>query len=350
MRDTRLWSKYLAKELRRNWPDEATISVGHATESCEVELGLLLSRFNELKAEKQDLEKGENFWALLQGYDFGFPPQLASEIATVRHLLLHFRSPSAWINALNRYRQCPEHLRGFEMDDCGVWHRRIVTLEHKRFSLYEKTLVSGAPHRAVKTRWAQAGDYRFRLGEFQTSVYITEDLCFAPPQAHQFGTRTTNAPIFILWEHLLAIAQWMDATENVRPLPSGEGRGNWFARLEHVQLYLRDAKGVNLVKVEALNIDGLLHLAGMVSSGKSTLMKVLAIHCIRQGRRVTLVLADVIDVLRRAALFSRLVLTVAPILGATGRESHLTVITYDLRDHGLSDKPTKAAAYNDGRR
>ncbi len=324
MRDTRLWRKDLTEEIRKNWPKGLLLSRGYSGELCDVELALTsLSRLNNTKGGANLPEQGEFFWALLQGYDFGFPEELALEIATVRHLLLHFRSRQTWKNALERYEEVPDFLRGFDVDSCGVWHRKSVSIASNRFALYEKTLRRGAPHRQGKTRWAQSGDYRFQLGEFESSVHIPEELCFPTPKPYAFEARTTTLPISIQWTDLLQTAQDMDAIEQSNNVPVGESKGHWFARLDRVELHLRDAEGIDLSKAEVLNIEGLLHLVGMVSSGKSTLMEVLAFHCARQGHRVTLVLADVIDVLRRAALFSRLGISAAPILGATGRESHL---------------------------
>ena len=98
----------------------------------------------------------------------------------------------------------------------------------------------------------------------------------------------------------------MDETEAEKGVPRGEETGNWFVRLDRVELLLRGSDGATFTPFAQIDIDGLLHLAGMVSSDKSTPMEVLAVHLARQGRHVTLVLADVIDVLRRASLFERL--------------------------------------------
>ncbi|MBE7556771.1 MAG: hypothetical protein HS126_37470 [Anaerolineales bacterium] len=46
---------------------------------------------------------------------------------------------------------------------------------------------------------------------------------------------------------------------------------------------------------DILTLEGMMHLIGMVSSGKSTLMTVLAVWMARNNRRVTLVVGSVTE-------------------------------------------------------
>ena len=314
MRQIREWRAALAKGLRRNWPADASLD---AAQLCDVELGLyLLSRV-------APQERGDALPAFLQGTNFGWSASCAREIAVARHLLIGFRSPQIWQRALQKYAECPDNLRGFASGDDQIWREKPVSVEPQRFALYAQTLNSDVAHRSAETTWAQAGAHRFALGGVQVSADIPASLCFDAATPHPFAARPVNAPFHIGWSDLLETARWMDETETARGVPVGETAGRWRTRLERVQLRLRAAQGAAFDQAQQLDIEGCLHLAGMVSSGKSTLMEVLAVHAARQGRRVTLVLADVIDVLRRASLFERLGLAAAPILGASGRQSHL---------------------------
>ena len=72
------------------------------------------------------------------------------------------------------------------------------------------------------------------------------------------------------------------------------------------------------------------HIAGMVGSGKSTIANLIAFDIARHhpGQRVTLVVSDVVEVLRMSEYFNNLLAetnspVAVPLLGATMRDSHL---------------------------
>jgi hypothetical protein len=92
-----------------------------------------------------------------------------------------------------------------------------------------------------------------------------------------------------------------------------------------VRLELFDVNSNEFRPDATLTISGMLHLVGMVSSGKSTLMGVLAVWAARSGLRVTLVVGDVIGGLRWVEAFRCLdpALVAAPILGSSNRVRHI---------------------------
>lgn len=61
----------------------------------------------------------------------------------------------------------------------------------------------------------------------------------------------------------------------------------------------------------------------MLSAGKSSLMDMLAVWAARNGRRITLIVGDVGDVLNRCDYFQQLGLNAVPLLGKSNRETHL---------------------------
>ena len=97
--------------------------------------------------------------------------------------------------------------------------------------------------------------------------------------------------------------------------------------MEAVQLRLVDATGLR--ESDALPLDGLLHLIGMVGSGKSSLFTVMTVHLARKGHRVALVQSDVASLLREHATFSALShadpasLQSVPLIGRSTRIAHL---------------------------
>jgi len=111
----------------------------------------------------------------------------------------------------------------------------------------------------------------------------------------------------------------MDEIETRQPGADGNG---WADRLSRVSLFVREDGGLR--EGAPLSIAGLLHLAGMVGAGKSTLRDVLAFWCARhRGLRVTIIVGDVAETLAVVGAFNRLGVPAAPILGQSTRERHI---------------------------
>ncbi len=73
----------------------------------------------------------------------------------------------------------------------------------------------------------------------------------------------------------------------------------------------------------------------MPSSGKSTLMRILAVWAARRGLKTTLVVDNIASVLELCAFLERLGLSATPILGARSREGQLEKVHFLLQDQGL---------------
>jgi len=125
-------------------------------------------------------------------------------------------------------------------------------------------------------------------------------------------------------------------TESVR---QGTDNPIWENILKRVKLEVFNQESSELRPTTTLTLDGLTHLIGMVSSGKSTLMDVLAVWASRKGMRVTLIVGDVMNALNRARQFVRLGLNAAPILGRTNRERHTNRLHRVLAAENPSDSP-----------
>ena len=117
---------------------------------------------------------------------------------------------------------------------------------------------------------------------------------------------------------LAETARWMDETEERHGLRPG----SWSQRLRDMRLDTVSPDGLSFLPSTALTLSRLLHLVGMVGSGKSTLMTLIAVWGARKGLRTTLVVGDVAEQLTLSALFRDLGLPAAPVLGATTREQH----------------------------
>jgi len=80
------------------------------------------------------------------------------------------------------------------------------------------------------------------------------------------------------------------------------------------------------VNPQDITVDGLFHLAGMVSSGKSTLMDIIAVWAARSGLRTMIVVGDNVDVTTRVEGFRKLGLSSVPIMGLGGRTRRMEQI------------------------
>lgn len=308
----------LRQELVNHWPeidDDLTPRL-----LIDVELGLSL-------VERLIPEAGAPaLWVLLTGYAF---PLLGSDqwtdadhqiAANARFLLTPYASPSAWMSALTAYGQFPERLRGYDLQpDFGMFVRRTTAIATDRWDVYATMVATPRPFQRFATRWAEAGTYRCVDGADMTSVVISEDLIAPHPSSHTLAGVTHRPPIIVDWDRdLVATGRWMTETLQAQ----GKETRNWEDDIRRVELALFESDGVTLERARTLTLDGVVHLIGMVSSGKSTMMDVLAVWAARNGHYITLIVGDVVSAVDRAAFFCSLGLRAAPILGASNRERH----------------------------
>ena len=93
--------------------------------------------------------------------------------------------------------------------------------------------------------------------------------------------------------------------------------GNWRRRLYDMRVSLGPNDDDS---PKDLTIDGLFHLVGMVSSGKSTLMDIVAVWAARKGLRIMLVVGDNVDVVTRVEKFRSFGINSVPLMGMGGRD------------------------------
>lgn len=320
MRDPHAWRASLVAQLRRMQPDGA--AGRGAGFLLDVELGLHL--LQRLAPDQPAL----SLWPLLTGYPFhprgreGWREDERHRIGAARQLLLHFKNRHEWGRALEEYAGLPDHVRGFDLDAAdGRAVRREPALLAGRWEVYEAALGSPAPYRKDRVRPAGPGTYLVHARRRPVGITIPADLPLPPiPAAHPLGP-TPRRPVRAPWSELLATAKWMDDTEACAGSPAPSV--TWWQRLQGVRLELLDENRSGFAEADTLEIAGCLHVVGMVGAGKSTLMDVLAVWAARNGLRTTLVVGDVVGALRRVALFRRLGLAAAPVLGSANRARHM---------------------------
>lgn len=189
-----------------------------------------------------------------------------------------------------------------------------------RWDVYTKAVTRPAPYTRKPLKLAEPGRYRVITQKRAWTIDIPVNLPLpTPPTGHDLTGRACRKPLAVAWEDLVETARWMDAEREARGLKFDD----WHGRLSRVRFETPDRTDGHFMRADTLVIEGTLHLVGMVSSGKSTLMDVLAVWAARHGLRVTLVVADVIGALRRVTTFTNFGLSDAPILGSSNRQRHI---------------------------
>ncbi len=309
MRQIRLWHRDLHKRIQSAWTDNDVRQ--SAERLCTVELGLFAC---EILIPN---ENSESLWVLLTGYPLNTIEALAwsdkqrRARAVLRHLLPYYRGPYAWDEDLKWYIEQPDYLRGYDVQN-GYISRRNTSVAPNRFDLYAQTLEAPPPLSERLLRWADSGHYVFYSGRRAYDVMIPEDWIGNDFDSHSMIPLPTREPLIAPWNELMDTACWMD--EQV------EGQ-NYARRIRRVRLetWVDDS----FQQTTQLHINGLLHLAGMLSSGKTTLMQILTVWAVKKGQHVTLVLGDVVSVLEWAALFVAMGIKAVPVIGGYNKERHL---------------------------
>ncbi len=322
MRDPRNWQKDLADKIKKSWPQNEQVNgrelTGKIHALCEVELGLYLL------SQLAPGEPAKSLWVLLTGYIFptltaSWSQEQLQMLGNARYLLSHLRSPYKWEGTLKTYRQLNERVRGYDVEEKleTPAAQRPVSICPERYEVYGKTLRSAIPHSQDSVRWGSEKTYLFPDDKNQiSSVTIPKELVFPPPPRHSYAIKAKGDEVSVAWDELIATAKWMDERNG------GEKDSSWEAIMRRVQLDIFEDNSDVLKPVIRLTLKGLTHLIGMVSSGKSKLMEVLAVWAAQKGLHVTLVVGDVIGALNLAEKFRKLEISVAPILGASSRERH----------------------------
>lgn len=338
MRDRESWHRPVSMELARLW-SEVPPELGTVKPSllCQVELALRI-----LERIAPD-EPASGSYALFGGYDFArargyvIAPEHEVMLAAGRHLLWHLRRRRTWQQTLETYLVLPDRLRAFDVPvPDQPARRREPAVASDRLTVYDAALAALPPLARKPLPLAPAGRATFVDRRRPTSVTLPEWLQPEPAPGHEpeAGRPGSSVPLTISRTELVETARWMDTTERDNEV---EHPGHWEDRLTELHIMPRDTDGLGFSKEGDLRLDGLLHLAGMVGAGKSTLMTLLAVWGARRSPRLrtTLVVGDVAEQLRLTALLCDLGLAATPVLGLTTRETHVQRLHRRLASRGL---------------
>ncbi len=290
---------------------------------CEVELALYLLKILLPNAA------AKSFWVLMTGYDFSFDENWNDTnynmLAKARHLLSEYSSPYTWEKALKNYRQFPSNLRGYEVSESleDFSQRTNITIASNRFQIYENTLTTLVDlEKRGRIKWAEANQkYSCVVKDIKETITIPPAIIQSSPSGHNLTGSRQRKPLNLFLQELIDTGEWMDDRRRETGLIP-----TWKSRIEQIQLQLFDDRNslVSLKNTDSFTINGLMHLVGMLSSGKSNFMKVLAVWAYRKKLRVTLVVGDVLQIFELIKTFTEVGITnIAPILGNYSKKSHL---------------------------
>ncbi|MFE7459844.1 hypothetical protein [Streptomyces sp. NPDC057554] len=291
---------------------------------CQVELGLYL---------QEKLMPGSpagSAWVLFSGYGFAeaygtpLPPDAERTLRIARYSLWTLRRSRTWREALEGYQLFDPRVRGYDVPDTEApATRRELSVATDRFPVYEQLLRAAPPLAGKRMQVAGQGPHAFPVSR-TLAVVDLPPVPHAPLVAHDLGLEPAGGgePLVFTRRSLERTAAEMDATH----ARTGEGRPRWLERLRAFDLSAKEngtfhkaGKGEDFT----FTVDGIQHLLGIVGAGKSTLRDIIAVHLAKLGRRTTIVVTDVAEVLKLVQLYNlHTGGAAAPVLGSSGRERH----------------------------
>lgn len=251
------------------------------------------------------------------------PPKSRRAVSLAR---LHLANPVgriSWGEQLARYQNLKSPYPLYRLNG-GSLVLEDTSLAPERLQAMRRLLETPPDPPTRQARFAPPGRYRFYVHRDAQELEVPERASrisagVLPLLRSPVAQRT---PLTVSLEALQQTADWMDHC-----FPAGASPAPcWGQRLRGLKL--RDITGDGFIPSERLCLDGLLHLIGMVGSGKSSLFTILAVHLSRQGKRVVIVQNDVASLLRELAIFDVLSradanVRAVPLVGRASRLTHL---------------------------
>jgi len=346
MFDTSTWFRTMRTEVleqNEDW-ENGTMDIGLV---LRVELGLrLLERLADNHPQFNE-EPITALWILLSGMPLPDPKleyidehsDMSRMLANAR-LLVPFSGRFRWEDSLRKYAQIEDTRRAYrveprDLDSQLIGGMRRGNLFGERMVRYDHALDQSLTFRENQKEMADIGLVRFSITPFDApqqtlNVELTNRIndFNSLAQMESFDlSRRQRQPITVRWDDLRLTAEELDR----RSAHNGE-QTNWVERID-AYLHYRVKYGEEFVSGREFpfTINGVTHVAGMVGSGKSTLMKLLAADAVlnHQGKRhITLVVGDGMSVLDLVNELNNLLAdedhpVAVPVLGPTTRHKHL---------------------------
>lgn len=276
---------------RKSVPSPELIRGSRGRDACLVDLAL------HFLATRLPRETVDAVPFLLSGY-----PQLAGErelpsreLQSLRHLCPAYASPYAWTTALEVHQSITEVNRAYRVEREGRAVRRQAASDDL-LNVLETTLIQPAPYVERRLTLAVPGPGRVFVDHRKTRLdYVIPSVSEADIacRGYELIKRSHNPPIAIRWSALLDVAREIDKSERSPDWHTKTGLNsiNLEQRLSKVNLKSLDQE---LFRDGVLTLEGVRHLVGMLSSGKSTLVLALLLTLARPeySRRILVLSSD----------------------------------------------------------
>ncbi|WP_428249587.1 hypothetical protein [Ferrovibrio sp.] len=253
--------------------------------------------------------------------------EVRGELNTLRHIASRYSSISAWIEATRAYSNLPETMRCYNIVDRKPIQR--ATAAASVLELLDTTLESSVPWKERRATVAVEGEAKVRLKHGE--AYLSYDIPPVPKQQldgltkYNLARRAKNAAIRISLDDLDAAAKKVDEREAMSDWPGSLPPLKLRERLKRLQLQgLQDG----FFEDGTISLEGAVHLVGMLSSGKSTLVWgiLFALTLRRSDKRIAMLVSDTIQGATVSARLRKHGVTSTVLSSFYNREYHLNSI------------------------
>ncbi|MFN6477044.1 hypothetical protein [Nostoc sp. DedQUE07] len=349
------------KELK----DNSELDREQAQLLLQVELGFALMERLEI-----DDEPVTAVWAILSGMPLRHPrlqnlDEVQRRAVANARQIIPFSARFAWLGSLRFYiRNIPQNRRNYDFDiqdlDSQIIHAAKCLRHQVHQNLYESCLSANLEFRQRRVERVQAGvAYQFQAKTEKETV--TMQVQFTPEhlstarQQPWFPTPRSREPFSLRIPDLESDAEFLDRREQLLARRYGWNetqKGHWVSRFRKINFHkIQEDGSLSERNTEPLELDGFVHLAGQVASGKSTKSTLLAVDVVRNhpDRRITLVVSDVQSAIRLANQINWWFCddpendepVAVPLLGRSKRDAHLKSFyaSKDFQEHWQRKQP-----------
>lgn len=261
----------------------------------------------------------------------GGAADLGQALASVRHLASRYISVSAWLDACRVHGALPETFRCYTI--VARVPRRRSAAPAGMLALLDAELASATPWTSRELKVAAAGEALVSTNRGETLLsYQVPGLPERPAPTHRMKPRRRNPPIRLTLGELKEVAARVDAREAAPDWPATLPPLRLTDRLAKLSLKGIDGK---FFDGETLVLDGAVHVLGMLSSGKSSLvwLVLFAVASDGEGRRTGMLVSDTIQGANVVARLRRHGVSATVLSSFRNRERHLNSMHWQL---GLS--------------
>lgn len=281
----------------------------------------------------------------------GYPKVMAAEadaaylhaLATLRHLAGRYMSASAWLDACRQHGLIAETLRCYSIRGREPVARAGAPAGV--LAVLDAQLLDRAPWLTRTVQVASPGEALVRTHRGDTLLAYQvppPDAGTTPPQ-HTLGRRKSHAPITLTLSQLRKTAETVDAREAAPDWPTTLPPLRLTERLRKLKL-----KGLKpgFFDGQTLTLEGAVHVLGMLSSGKSSLvwLIVMALTLEGGGKRIAILVSDTIQGATFVARLRRHGVDATVLSSFYNRERHLNSIHWQ---QGLSATGWSVGAVGD---